>query len=190
MHVKQSQTWQRLMVQAAAEIKSPRSLAVAAVLAALNLVVNQFTIPVSQYLEIGFDFLTVAATGYLCGPWVAGMSGFATDVLGYLLRPNGPYFPGFTLSAVLLGMVYGCWYYKKPVHVGRVICCKLMVTLLFNFFLTPLWLHVMYGQAFVLLSSLRILKNIIKFPVDVALVLLVLKTCERYRAGQGARLAG
>lgn len=164
-----------------AELKKPRSLAVAAMLAALNLVLNQFTIPMSQYLEIGFDFLTVAATGYLCGPWVAGLSGFATDILGYLLRPNGPYFPGFTLSAVLLGIVYGLWYYGHPVKLGRVIGCKLTVTLLFNFLLTPLWLHVMYGQAFVVLSSIRIIKNVIKFPIDVALVLLVLKTCERYR---------
>ena len=164
------------------EMKKPRSLAVAAMLAALNLVLNQFTIPLSPLLEVGFDFLTVAATGYLCGPWVAGMSGCVTDVLGYLLRPNGPYFPGFTLSAILLGVVYGLWYYGHPVKLGRIIGCKLTVTLLFNFFLTPLWLHVMYGQAFVILSSLRIVKNIIKFPVDVALIYLVLKTCERYRA--------
>ncbi|MDD4849394.1 MAG: folate family ECF transporter S component [Gemmiger sp.] len=168
------------MADAAAELKKPRSLALAAVLAALNLVLNQFTIPLSQYLEIGFDFLTVAATAYLCGPWMAALAGFSTDVLGYFLRPNGPYFPGFTLSAILLGVVYGLWYYHRPVSIPRIMGCKLVVTLLFNFLLTPLWLHLMYGQAFVVLSGLRIVKNIIKFPVDVALLYLVLKTCEKY----------
>ena len=177
----------RLGADAWAEIRKPRTLATAAMLAALNLVLNQFTIPVSQLLEIGFDFLTVAATAYLCGPWVAGLSGFITDVMGYLLRPNGPYFPGFTLSAVLLGIVYGLWYYKKEVSIPRIIGCKLTVTLLFNFLLTPLWLHIMYGQAFVLLSSMRIIKNLIKFPVDVALMYLVLRTCARYRQNNGPR---
>ena len=130
-------------------------------------------------LEIGFDFLTVAATGYLYGPWVAGLSGFATDVLGYLLRPNGPYFPGFTLSAILLGVVYGLFYYRRPVSVRRIVCTKLCVMLLFNFFLTPLWLHLMYGQAFVILTQIRIVKNLIKFPVDVALAYLVLRLARR-----------
>lgn len=171
----------RLWVNAWAEVKKPRSLAIAAVLAALNLIINQFTIPVSSMLEIGFDFLTVAATGYLCGPWVAALSGFGTDILGYLLRPNGPYFPGFTLSAILLGILYGVFYYQKPVKLTRIILCKLCVTLVFNFFLTPLWLHIMYGQAFVVLSSMRLIKNLIKFPVDVALLRLVLGLCERYR---------
>lgn len=172
--------YQRLMVQAVAELRNPRALSLAAVLAALNLALNQFTIPVSGYLEIGFDFLAAAATGFLCGPWVAALSGVATDLLGYVLRPNGPYFPGFTLSAMLAGVVYGLWYYRRPVRLWRVIGCKLTATLLFNFLLTPLWLHVMYGQAFVLLSSMRIIKNVIKFPVDVALLMLVLKACEQY----------
>lgn len=171
----------------AANLHDPHALAGAAVLAALHLVLNQFTIPVSSVLEIGFDFLTAAATGYLYGPFVAGMSGFATDILGYLLRPNGPYFPGFTLSAILLGVVYGLFYYRRPVSVGRILCTKLCVMLLFNFFLTPLWLHVMYGQAFVLLSQVRIVKNLVKLPVDVALTYLVLRLASREQARRPAR---
>ena len=165
--------------KSAANLHDPRALAGAAMLAALHLVLNQFTIPVSSVLEIGFDFLTVAATGYLYGPWVAGLSGFATDLLGYLLRPNGPYFPGFTLSAILLGVVYGLAYYQKPVSVRRIVCTKLCVVLLFNFFLTPLWLHIMYGQAFVILSQIRLVKNLVKFPVDVALAYTVLRLASR-----------
>ncbi len=172
----------RLFVQAVQELHSPRTLATAAVLSALHLILNQFTIPVSSLLEVGFDFLAAAAIGYLCGPWVAGLSGIVTDVFGYVLRPNGPYFPGWTLSAILAGILYGLWYYRRPVKLWRVIACKAMAVVIFNFFLTPLWLHFVYGQAFVVLSSLRFVKNIIKFPIDVVLLLLVLKTCERYRA--------
>lgn len=171
----------RVLVQAPAELRNPRALSMAAVLAALNLAINQFTIPVSGYLEISFDFLASVATGFLCGPWVAALSAIVTDLLGYVLRPNGPYFPGFTLSAMLAGILYGLWYYRRLVRLWRVISCKLMATVLFNFLLTPLWLHIMYGQAFVVLSSLRIVKNIIKFPVDVALLMLVLKACEQYQ---------
>ncbi len=176
--------YDRLFVQAVQELHNPRTLATAAVLSALHLILNQFTIPVSGLLEVGFDFLATAAMGYLCGPWVAGLSGIVTDVFGYILRPNGPYFPGWTLSAILAGILYGLWYYRRPVKLWRIIACKAMAVVIFNFFLTPLWLHFLYGQAFVVLSSLRFVKNLVKFPIDVALLLLVLKTCETYRARQ------
>lgn len=174
--------YERLFVQAVQELHRPQTLATAAVLSALHLVLNQFTIPVSSLLEVGFDFLAAAAIGYMCGPWVAGLSGIVTDVFGYVLRPNGPYFPGWTLSAILAGILYGLWYYRRPVRLWRVMACKAMAVVLFNFLLTPLWLHCLYGQAFVVLSGMRVVKNVIKFPIDVALLLLVLKTCERYRA--------
>ena len=173
--------WRGSFRASALDLKKPRVLAGAALLVALNLVLNQFTIPVSPYLEIGFDFLTSAATGFLYGPVVAATSGAVTDLLGYLLRPNGPWFPGFTLSAILLGLLYGLAYYRKPVRVGRIVVVKLIVTVAFNLLLTPLWLSVMYGQAFVLLSGLRLVKNILKFPVDVALLWLVLHSLERVR---------
>ena len=172
----------RLRVDAVRELHDPRTLATAAVLSAVHLVLNQFTIPVSQLLEVGFDFLAVAAIGYLCGPWVAGLSGIVTDLLGYVLRPNGPYFPGWTLSAILVGVLYGLWLYRRPIKLWRVVLCKLNMVLLFNFLLTPLWLHITYGQSFVVLSSLRLVKNVIKFPLDILLLMLVLKTCERVRA--------
>ena len=176
--------WRGRFRASALDLKKPRVLAGTALLVALNLVLNQFTIPVSPYLEIGFDFLASAATGFLYGPVAAATSGVVTDLLGYLLRPNGPWFPGFTLSAILLGLLYGLAYYKKPVRVGRIVAVKLIVTVVFNLFLTPLWLSVMYGQAFVLLSGLRLVKNLIKVPVDVALIWLVLRSLERIKALQ------
>ena len=169
----------RLFTQALAELKKPRSLALGAMCAALHILLNQFTVPLSPMLEIGFDFLALSAAGYLCGPWVAGLVGAAGDVLGYLLRPNGAYFPGFTLSAILMGILYGLWYYKRPVKLWRCIAAHLSAVLLFNFFLTPLWLHIMYGQAFVLLTGMRLVKNLFQFPFSAALSLLVLRTCAR-----------
>ena len=58
-----SSLYDRLFVQAVQELHSPRTLAIAAVLSALHLILNQFTIPVSGLLEVGFDFLATAAMG-------------------------------------------------------------------------------------------------------------------------------
>lgn len=170
----------RLFTRALAEFHKPRSLALAAMFVALHVILNQFTIDLfGDVLQLSFDFLALAAAGYLCGPWLAGMAGALADVWGYFLRPSGPYFPGFTLSAILMGILYGLWYYKRPVKLWRCIAGQLTNVLVFNFFLTPLWLHVMYGQAFVVLSSMRFFKNLIQFPFSVALTMLVLNTCRR-----------
>ena len=148
--------------------------------AALSLVLNQFTIAVSQFLEIGFSFLAAGTCAFLYGPWLAGLMGIVTDVAGYFLRPNGGFFPGFTLNEFLLGFLYGCWLYKKPVSLWRTFCACLSAVLVINLVLTPLWLNIMYGNAFVI-SGMRLIKNAVKLPLDTALLYFLLKAVETHR---------
>ena len=170
----------RRLSDAAREVRRTASLAGAAMLAALSLVLNQFTIAVSQFLEIGFSFLAAGTCAFLYGPWLAGLMGIVTDVAGYFLRPNGGFFPGFTLNEFLLGFLYGCWLYKKPVSLWRTFCACLSAVLVINLVLTPLWLNIMYGNAFVI-SGMRLIKNAVKLPLDTALLYFLLKAVETHR---------
>ena len=164
------------------EVRRVQSLVGTAMLAALNLVLNQFTIAVSQFLEIGFAFLATAMAGYLYGPWLAGLMGVVTDTLGWFLRPNGAYMPLWAINEFLLGFIHGCFLYKKPVGVPRTLAACAVSMLAINLFLTPLWLHLMYGNAFVL-TGLRLIKNLIKLPIDTALLYALLKIAEKRRPG-------
>ena len=167
------------MRAAAREVHDVRSLAGSSMFAAFTVILDRIaTFQVSQILEIGFSFVAVAASAYLYGPWLAGLSGVVVDVLAYFLRPNGGFFIGFTLNQFLLGFIYGCWLYKKPVTLWRCAAACLSVVLVLNLFLTPLWLNLMYGNAFVI-TTLRLVKNIVKFPIDTALLYVVLKFAEK-----------
>lgn len=170
----------RRIAKSGGEMRKVRSLAGEGLLAALGLVLNQFTLMISQLLEIGFSFLAAGTGGFLYGPWLAGLAGVGMDLLGYFLRPNGGFFIGFTLNEFVLGFIYGCWLYKRPVSLLRTFCACFTVVVVINFFLTPLWLNIMYGQAFVL-SGLRLVKNIIKLPLDTALLYFLLKAANRVR---------
>ena len=130
--------------------------------------------------------LVPALCAALCGPWVAGTAGVAVDLLSYFLRPNGGFFIGFTFNQFLLGFIYGMWFYKRRPRPLLAVGACLTVTLLINFLLTPLWLHMMYGQAFVVFSSVKIIKNIIKLPIDAALLYGALKAAERTRGRAAA----
>ena len=68
----------RRLSEAGREVRRTASLAGAAMLAALSLVLNQFTIAVSQFLEIGFSFLAAGTCAFLYGPWLAGLMGIVT----------------------------------------------------------------------------------------------------------------
>ncbi|MEG1550613.1 MAG: folate family ECF transporter S component, partial [Ruthenibacterium sp.] len=74
--------------------------------------------------------------------------------------------------------LYGCWFYKRPVTLLRTFLACLSVVLVVNFCLTPLWLNIMYGNAFII-TSVRLIKNCIKLPIDTALLYLLLKTVEK-----------
>lgn len=164
--------------QALNELKILRSLTGTAIVSALGLILNQFTFAIGSILEIGFSFLAPAVSGFLYGPFLAGFAGVIVDILGYLLRPNGGFFIGFTLNEFLLGFIYGCFFYKKPVSLVRTFCACLTVVLVINLCLTPLWLHLMYGNALVL-TSIRLIKNCIKLPIDTVLLYYLLKTLQR-----------
>lgn len=162
--------------ESAGQIKQVRSLTGGAMLTALNLILNSMRIVVSSMLEISFAFLAIAAAGLLYGPVMAGIIAVIADTIGFFLSPNGGFFPGFTLSAFLSGFLFGMFFYKKKVTVKRVIAASVCNMVLFSFILTPLWLNIMYGSA--LMSSVRAIKAVLCFPIDTALLFLVLKTVE------------
>ncbi|MCX6085903.1 MAG: folate family ECF transporter S component [Caldiserica bacterium] len=169
------------MRSSAEELKSVSTVSVAGMLVAIGVVLSFVKIVLSPVLEISFSFLPLAAGGLLYGPVVGGIMGILTDVLGYFIRPNGPFFPGFTLSALISGVLYGLFLYKKPVTLTRAIVVSALVTVFINLGLTSLWLSMMYGKAFVVLLTARIVKNLIVFPINTALLMALLKFIERFR---------
>ncbi len=165
------------MRASAREVRRISSMTAAAMLAALAVVLDRFTWQVGPMLEIGVSFLAVGVSGFLYGPWLAGLAGVVIDILGYFLRPNGDFFFGFVLNEFLLGFIYGCWLYRRRVTLARTFGACLTAVLVLNLCLTPLWLHIMYGNAFVL-SAGRLLKNIVKLPVDTGLLYALLRLAE------------
>ncbi len=57
--------------------------------------------------QMNFGFLPIAVAGYLFGPVGGLLVAVFGDVIGTLLFGTGAYFPGFTLTAALVGAVYG-----------------------------------------------------------------------------------
>lgn len=57
-------------------------------------------------LRISFGMIPIYMASFLFGPLMGGLVGMISDLIGFILNPmGGAYFPGFTLSAILIGVV-------------------------------------------------------------------------------------
>lgn len=176
------------------ELRDVRCLVVTAILIALNIAMDVLglRIIISPTLRIGFGFLCNAAAGMLYGPVVGMMTGIATDVLGYIAGnfTMGGYFPGFTVTAILGGLIYGLWLYPQQITVMRAIGAKLSINLFCNIFLNTYWNSVMYGDGFFAILPARVTKNAILLPIECFLLYVVMKIVVRSYHQIGLQTAG
>lgn len=166
--------------ESAEELRDSHTLVIIAMLLALAVVLAIFgTVQVTDFLKIGFSFLPNEIAAMLFGPSVGGIVAGTADILKYLVKPTGAFFPGFTISAVTGGVLYGMILYKKPVTIGRIVFAKAVVAVLVNICLNTYWLTVMYGNSFAALLPVRFMKQILMVPVETLLFYLVVKTLSK-----------
>ena len=140
---------------------------------ALAMVLNMVaSINVGPYVRIGFSGIPNQVVAYLFGPAVGGIFGAALDVIKYLIKPDGAFFPGFTVSAALGGIIYGAFLYKKKVTLPRVFASQLLVKIAVNILLNTLWLNMLYGKAFLAILPGRVISNAVMLPIDTAIAFL------------------
>lgn len=167
------------MIQENSQKNMIRRLTVSAMLLAISVIFGFFKIPLSQVSEIRLQFLPVAVEGMLFGPLYGGILGGLSDILCYIVRPTGAFFPGFTLSAILQGVIYGL-ILKKDQSLGRILIAQGLDTVIVSLILNSLWLVIMYGNGFIALFTARIIKVLIMFPINVALLAVVVTPCRRF----------
>lgn len=105
------------------------------------------------------------------------------DLIGALLFPFGPYFPGFTISSGLMGLVYGLFLYKKPQkeekdfkYILKLIISSIIVLFGIKIFLESAFLNILYGKAYFAVVSSRLVTQTIMLPIQVITIFLLEKS--------------
>ena len=157
-----------------------RTITTAGLLLAIQMVLSSYgVIEVTDSLKISLAHLAIAPTAILFGPVVAGLQGALSDVLGFILKPTGPYFPGFTLTAALLGVIYGMALYKTRRTIWHIIAARVAVCLLLNITLNTVFLTMLYGPSRLATLPIRIVKNLIQLPIDCVLLSAMCRAVNR-----------
>lgn len=87
-------------------------ITICAMLIALCVVLDRLS-AMNEILKVGLGFVPVIIAAILYGPATSALVYGLSDFIAANLFPKGAYFPGFTLSCVLMGAVYGLFLYSK-----------------------------------------------------------------------------
>ena len=160
------------------ELKNVYALVCIAMLLALRVVLGMFanaTLPFfGNNVKISAAFLPIAATGAMFGPFPAALVGALGDIISFLISPTGAYFPGFTISGLITGLIYGFAFYKNKVTIPRVLIAWLVNTFAVETFLAALWLFMLYGASkgtpYTVFLSARFISQAVKCIPEMLLI--------------------
>ncbi len=98
------------------KLMSTKALVTISLLTSISIILARvmgLVVPIAGFpaLKINFSTIPIMLSGIMFGPIAGFMTGGVADVIGYLINPQGgPFFPGFTLSTALTGMIPGLVY--------------------------------------------------------------------------------
>lgn len=173
---------------------STRTLVVSALLISMAVVLGQFSFMVGPSVRIGFSRVPIIVSGMLLGPLAGGLTGIVHDLINFMLRPAGGFHPGFTLSAMLTGMIPGLIVqlslfsgFKKFNKSGKafavtnivasVAAVYVIVTLLLNTY----WLSQLIGDSYLVLLPVRASTQLVANAVNALVIVMLAKPLESFK---------
>lgn len=162
---------------------STRTITMGGVFVAASLVLTRFFgfMLFAGTVRISLGGVPLSMAGAILGPVAGTIVGAVADLVGAILFPQGAFFPGFTLSSALQGLIPGLIIYKayqdksttKMAITIRVIIAMVISTVLISMILNTLWISILFGKGFLALLPGRLLTSIL-IGVISAIILDVL----------------
>lgn len=165
-----------------------RKLAVSAMLITLDLVLTRVLAINTPLMKIGFGFAAVAVSAMLYGPFWAMLTAALGDIVGALLIPVGAFFPGFTLTAAVTGLIYGLCLYGHLGSMARPIMAALLNCLLVTLLCNTALIAYISGNSYAVLFTARIVQFFVMFPLESLVMIALNKSAligeliEKYKA--------
>ena len=157
---------------AAAEMKSTKTLVIAALMIALRVATKGLAVPIAPNLDL-FNIASFinALSAMIIGPVVCIPAAFISDFLGVMIWDGlGTYFLPYALQEIGSSLVWALLLYRaKPtpwrVMLGRFSIC-IFINVILGTSINMLYQMVYYGNSTVALTIPRIVKNTFMFPIE------------------------
>lgn len=165
---------------AAVEMKSTKTLVIAALMIALRVATKGLAVPIAPNLRI-FSVASFinALSAMLIGPIMAIPAAFLSDFLGVMIWDGlGSYFLPYALQEIGSSLIWALLLYRAKVTPWRVMLGRFAICILINVLLGTginiWWQNVYLGHSTIALTIPRILKNTFMFPIESVVMTLFL----------------
>lgn len=158
-----------------------RKVILTAVLIAITIVLQRFLSIRTPILQINFMFVPVLLAGMMLGWRGATFVAVISDLIGASLFPSGSFFPGYTLTALLMGLTAGlCLYRPARIKLDkrfviRLVICAVIIAGALNGGLNTVWVLMTAGEASNIIIPVRIAKQLIMVPVMVLTMVAIVR---------------
>lgn len=165
-------------------MKKSKKIILTAVLLALLIILSRFLAIKTPIMKISFGFVPTMLCAIWLGPKWTILLNVLGDLIGAIFFPTGPYFIGYTISTAVSGLIYGVFLYKgknysDKMFLLRLIIATLLVAILVNMGLNTLWISITTGKAFIVLLSVRVVKQLIMIPIHVIVIFFLEKVLRK-----------
>lgn len=149
-----------------------------ALMLALQIVLSRFLSVATPFVKFGFAFIPISLVAMLYGMPASVTVCVLSDFIGAQLFPIGPYFPGFTFTAALMGVVYG-FFLKDLPAVGkgkallRIIAAIFVNQFVLSLFLNTYWITFTASKGFSFFFATRLVSSCTDFVVQTVVIYLL-----------------
>ena len=156
-----------------------KKIVLSAMLLAILIIFSRFISIKTEILVISLSFIPIMMSAIWLGFKYSLLIALLGDLIGAILFPFGPYFPGFTFSAAISGAIYGLFLYNQgnqlenKKFVFRLIISSMLVLFGVNIVITSFWIHILYGNAYVVVMASRIVTQVIMLPVQIITIYVI-----------------
>lgn len=173
---------------------STRTLVISALLISMAVVLGQFSFMVGPSVRIGFSRIPIIVSGMLLGPLAGGLTGIVHDLINFIMRPAGGFHPGFTLSAMMTGLIPGLIVQLslfsglnrfnkslKTFTVTNVVVSVAAVYLIVTLLMNTYWLSQLIGDSYLVLLPVRASTQLLANVVNALVIVMLAKPLEGFK---------
>lgn len=156
----------------------PEWMAYTGLLVAMQVVLGSWVQVPLPWKQFNFGFLPVAVAGALLGAPSAMIVGGLGDFIGTHLSSTGAYDPRFSITWLIVGLLYGLFLHDREAGWKRVGLCSLLVCCV-NLFLNTFWLLIYIPKGYGALLATRWWTYLPEAVLQTAVIVLSLGALRR-----------
>lgn len=132
-----------------------KEITILAMFIVLDIILTRFLSINLWNIRIGFGFLPTIMVAHMYGTKFTIIECGVADIIGAILFPSGAFFIGFTISAVIGGVIWGYFLYKE-FSMKKIIIAIILEKIICSLFITSVSISFLYGTPLVPIMIARI----------------------------------